>query len=218
MPAEFLGAELQADGALLRYRESGQERQCRAGVLVNAAGPWVADVAARVSPFTSQVRSDLVQGTHILVDLPARDGILYMEVPEDGRAVFLVPWKGMSLVGTTETAFAGRDPAATTPSPQEREYLRRVVEHYLPGQAFKELGAFSGLRVLPREAERPFARGRELILETDRSRQPRLINLYGGKLTSYRADSLKVLRKIRNFLPERKVRADTARLPLQPVD
>ena len=218
MGAEFLGAELDADGVVLRYREDGHERRCRARVLANAAGPWVTDVAARVSPFTSHVRSDLVQGTHILIDLPARHGILYMEVPEDGRAVFLMPWKGMSLVGTTEVPFAGRDPAATAPSPQEREYLRRVVEHYLPGQKFKELDAFSGLRVLPRDAERPFARGRELILETDRSHRPRLINLYGGKLTSYRADSLKVLRKIRGSLPARAARADTARLPLKPVD
>jgi glycerol-3-phosphate dehydrogenase len=218
IPADFLSAELDADGAVLRYREDGQERQCRARVLVNAAGPWVAEVAAKVSPFTSDVRSDLVQGTHIVVDLPARDGILYMEVPEDGRAVFLMPWKGMSLVGTTEAPFAGREPAATAPSPQEREYLRRVVEHYLPGQAFKELGAFSGLRVLPRDAERPFARARELILETDRGYKPRLISLYGGKLTSYRADSLKVLRKVRGSLPQREARGDTARLPLEPVD
>ena len=217
-PADFMGAELDADGAIVRYRESGQERQCRARVLVNAAGPWVAEVTARISPFTSNVRSDLVQGTHILIDLPARDGILYMEVPQDGRAVFLMPWRGMSLVGTTEMPFAGREPAATAPSPQEREYLRRVVEHYLPGQAFKELNAFSGLRVLPRDATKPFDRGRELILETDRGYKPRIISLYGGKLTSYRADSLKVLRKLRASLPGRKARGDTARLPLRPVD
>ena len=218
MPADFLGAELDADGAVVRYRENGQERQGRARVLGNAAGPWGADVAARISPFTSNVRSDLVQGSHILVDLPARDGILYMEVPADGRAVFLMPWKGMSLVGTTEAPFAGREPAATAPSPQEREYLRRVVEHYLPGQSFKELGAFSGLRVLPRDAARPFDRGRELILETDRGYRPRIINLHGGKLTSYRADSLRVLRKLRGSLPTRKSRGDTARLRLTPVD
>ena len=216
--AEFLDAELDADGASVRYRDAGQERHCRARVLVNAAGPWVADVVARVSPFSSQVQSELVQGAHILVDLPARDGILYLEVPEDGRAVFLMPWKGMSLVGTTETPFAGRDPTATAPSPQERDYLHRVLGYYLPNQAFKELGAFSGLRVLPRDAEQPFARGRELILETDRGYKPRLISLYGGKLTSYRADALKVLRKLQGSLPRREARGDTARLPLTPVN
>jgi glycerol-3-phosphate dehydrogenase len=218
MPADFLGADLEAAGATLRYRESGQERRCRARVLVNAAGPWVAGVDSLIAPFTSSVQSDLVQGTHILVDIPAQDGIFYMEVPEDGRAVFLMPWKGMSLVGTTENPFAGREPAATAPSEQEREYLRKVVEHYFPGRDFKELGAFAGLRVLPRDAARPFDRGRELILETDRSHKPRVISLYGGKLTSYRADSLKVIRKLRGVLPARQRRGDTAELRLQPVD
>ncbi|HEX4299841.1 MAG TPA: FAD-dependent oxidoreductase [Gammaproteobacteria bacterium] len=218
VPADFLGADLEADGVALRYREAGQEQRCRARVLVNAAGPWVAQVDALIAPFTSGVQSDLVQGTHILVDIPAQDGIFYMEVPADGRAVFLMPWKGMSLVGTTEIPFAGREPGATAPSPQEREYLHKVVQHYFPSREFKELGAFSGLRVLPRDAARPFDRGRELILGTDRGYRPRVISLYGGKLTSYRADSLKVLRKIRGVLPSRPRRGDTAKLPLQPVD
>jgi len=152
------------------------------------------------------------------VDIPAQEGIFYMEVPADGRAVFLMPWKGMSLAGTTEIPFAGRDPAATAPSPQERDYLRKVVRHYFPGRDFKELDAFSGLRVLPRDAARPFDRGRELILGTDRGYRPRVVSLYGGKLTSYRADSLRVLRKTRGVLPSRKRRADTAKLSLRPVD
>jgi glycerol-3-phosphate dehydrogenase len=209
---------LEAEGVTVRYRESGQERRCRAQVLVNAAGPWVAAVDALVAPFTSSVQSDLVQGTHILVDIPAQEGIFYMEVPADGRAVFLMPWKGMSLVGTTENPFAGREPAATAPSDQEQEYLRKVVEHYFPGRPFKQTGAFAGLRVLPRDAARPFDRGRELILGTDRGYKPRVISLYGGKLTSYRADSLKVIRKIRGALPTRQRRGDTAELHLQPVD
>jgi glycerol-3-phosphate dehydrogenase len=216
-PADFLGADLEAEGATIRYRESGQERRCRARVLVNAAGPWVSQVDSLIAPFTSSVQSDLVQGTHILVDIPAQEGIFYMEVPADGRAVFLMPWKGMSLVGTTEIPFPGRDPAATAPSPQEQEYLRQVLQHYFPGRAFKELGAFAGLRVLPRDAARPFDRGRELIFGVDRAYKPRLISLYGGKLTSYRADSLKVLRKLRAVLPSRVRRGDTAELRLQPV-
>lgn len=218
LPAEFLGAELEADGVRVRYREGERDWECRASVLVNAAGPWVTQVAARITPFASRVQSELVQGTHILVDIPSHDGIFYMEVPEDGRAVFLMPWKDVCLVGTTETPYAGREPDAVAPSLKEREYLQRVVQHYFPRQGFRELSAFAGLRVLPRDASRPFDRGRELILETDRAYHPRIISLYGGKLTSYRADSLKVLAKVRGSLPSRKRRGDTARLRLVPVD
>ena len=217
MPVEFLGADLEAQGAWLRYRQDGQEKRCRARVLVNAAGPWVAETAAKVTPFVSRVQGELVQGAHILVDIPSHDGIFYMEVPKDGRAVFLMPWKGMSLVGTTETPFAGRDPSSVAPTEQERDYLKAVLQRYFPRQAFKEVAAFAGLRVLPRDAARPFDRGRELILETDRSHKPRIINLHGGKLTSYRADSLKVLRKLQSSLPSRKRRGDTAKIALRPV-
>jgi len=217
-PVEFLGADLEAQGAWLRYREAGQDKRCRARVLVNAAGPWVAQMAAKITPFVSHVQGDLVQGAHILVDIPSHDGIFYMEVPKDGRAVFLMPWKGISLVGTTETPFAGRDPSSVAPTEQERDYLKAVVQRYFPKQAFKEVAAFAGLRVLPRDAARPFERGRELILETDRSYKPRVINLHGGKLTSYRADSLKVLRKLQSSLPSRKRRGDTAQIALHPVD
>jgi glycerol-3-phosphate dehydrogenase len=217
LPAEFLGAELEADGVRVRYREGEREQTCRASVLVNAAGPWVAQAAGMLTPFASRVQSELVQGAHILVDIPSHDGIFYMEVPEDGRAVFLMPWKGVSLVGTTEMPYLGRDPGAVAPTQKEQDYLKRVLEHYFPRQAFTQLSAFAGLRVLPRDAARPFDRGRELILETDRSYRPRVISLYGGKLTSYRADSLRVLAKIRGALPSRKRRGDTTRLRLVPV-
>ncbi|HEX7965917.1 MAG TPA: FAD-dependent oxidoreductase [Gammaproteobacteria bacterium] len=218
MPACFLGAELQEDGVTVRYEQAGRHSECRARVLVNAAGPWVAGVAGRIPSFVSHVHSELVQGTHILVDIPSREGIFYMEVPRDGRAVFLMPWNGQSLMGTTETPFPGREPGAVAPSEQEREYLRQVVQHYFPRQAFRELGAFAGLRVLPRDEARPFERGRELILETDRVARPRLIGLYGGKLTSYRADAQKVLAKIRGSLPDRTPHGDTRALPLRPAD
>jgi len=217
LPAEFLGAALEADGATVRYRENGREQSCRTTVLVNAAGPWVTEVAAKITPFASRIQSELVQGTHILVDIPSHDGIFYMEVPEDGRAVFLMPWKGVSLVGTTEMPYPGRDPGAVAPTQKEQDYLKRVVEHHFPRQAFTQLSAFAGLRVLPRDAARPFDRGRELILETDRAYRPRVISLYGGKLTSYRADSLKVLSKVRSALPSRKRRGDTASLRLTPA-
>ena len=217
-PAEFLGADLEAQGAWLRYREAGQDKRCRARVLVNAAGPWVAGTAAKITPFTSRVQGELVQGSHILVDIPSHDGIFYMEVPKDGRAVFLMPWRGISLVGTTEMHFAGRDPGAVAPTEQERDYLKAVIRRYFPAQPFQEVAAFAGLRVLPRDAARPFERGRELILETDRGYRPRVINLHGGKLTSYRADSLKVLRRVRSSLPSRKRRGDTEQIALYPVD
>ncbi len=217
LPAEFLQAELTPSGVTAVYRQGDRELRCEAKVLVNATGPWIAKVASRIAGLQPQVESELVQGTHILVDLPAPAGIFYMEVPEDGRAVFRMPWRGMSLVGTTEIAYSGKDPAKVSPSALEQNYLKRVLGRYFPAQAYRVVTSFAGLRVLPKDKARPFERGRELILDTDRPARPRVMGLYGGKLTSYRADAAKVLARLAPSLPVRRPRADTRRLKLTPA-
>ena len=217
MPATLDAARIHDEGVDVDYTESGQSKTCSCRVLVNAAGPWVGDVAARIQGLDNHTGMDLVQGTHLLLDLPARESIYYMEVPEDGRAVFLMPWRGKSLLGTTETLYKG-DADSVQPQAAERGYLLRVLKSYFPGAEAREIGAFAGLRVLPRDEARPFERGRELIFAADRARTPRVLSLYGGKLTSYRADALKALARIRPSLPSRTPIADTARLPLQPVE
>ncbi len=214
MPARFLEAERSSERLEIAYEADGREQSCVSRVLVNAAGPWVSEVAARIRPAPPEVPVDLVQGCHLLLDLPARESIYYMEVPEDGRAVFLMPWKGQSLLGTTESLYRETDPGAVAPRPDERQYLTRLMARYFPDTRFKELGAFAGLRVLPRDNARPFERGRELILQGDDARKPRVLGLYGGKLTSYRADSEKALRRLLPALPSRRPVADTAQLRL----
>ena len=216
MPARFLEAERSNERLEIAYEADCRRQHCVSRTLVNAAGPWISEVAARIRPALPEVPVDLVQGCHLLLDLPARESIYYMEVPEDGRAVFLMPWKGQSLLGTTESLYCGPDPGAVAPQPAEREYLLRVMERYFPGTRFKEQGAFAGLRVLPRDSARPFERGRELILQGDDAHRPRALGLYGGKLTSYRADSEKALRRLLPALPTRRPVADTAQLRLTP--
>ncbi len=218
MPAKFMEAERSSDRLEIAYEMQGRQKNCVSRVLVNAAGPWVSEVAARIRPAPPEVPVDLVQGCHLLLDLPARESIYYMEVPEDGRAVFLMPWKGQSLLGTTESLYCETDPAAVAPRADERQYLTRLMERYFPETRFKELGAFAGLRVLPRDSARPFERGRELILQGDDARRPRVLGLYGGKLTSYRADSEKAMARLKPSLPERTPIADTRLLTLKPLN
>src|SRR5215469_2297118 len=208
LPVEFLRAELDREGVTAYFRDAGMERTCRAKVLVNAAGPWVTETAARITPMTDPVASDLVQGTHLVLDLPARETVYYLEVPEDGRAVFLMPWKGRSLLGTTETPYPGHDPDRVAPLGGEQDYLLRVLQRYFPALKFEVAGSFAGLRVLPRNRARPFERGRALILAVDRRHRPRMVSLYGGKLTSYRADAVRVLALVAASLPERRPKAD----------
>lgn len=219
LPAEFVGATLDDDGALIFYRIGEAEFSCRGRVLVNAAGPWVNHVLKRIEPRPSERPIDLVQGTHIEVTGRLEHGIYYVEVPRDGRAVFVMPWKDHTLVGTTETKFRG-DPDEVEPLRAERSYLLRVLQRYFPRYADAELlRAFAGLRVLPAGPGHAFHRSRETILLVDkdgRNARPRLLSIYGGKLTAWRATAAKVMDHIESALPDRKPVADTRSLPLSP--
>jgi glycerol-3-phosphate dehydrogenase len=212
-PAEFLGATRDADGYRVRFTSRGAEGECRAAALVNAAGPWVNLALARVTPRIEPLPVELVQGTHIVLDGDVTRGIYYVEAPRDQRAVFVMPWHGATLVGTTETPYRG-DPGAVHPLAEEIEYLTDTFHRYFPGRAVVRREAFAGLRVLPAGRGSAFRRPRETIFHPDDRARPRLLTIYGGKLTGYRAAALKVLQRLAPALPLRVARADTATLQL----
>jgi glycerol-3-phosphate dehydrogenase len=212
-PAEFLGAERRADGYAVRYRAADGERECHASTLVNAAGPWVNLVLDRISPKPDARAVELVQGTHILLDGQTGSGIFYVEAPHDRRAVFVMPWHHATLVGTTETPYRG-DPAAVHPLTAEVDYLVETFRRYFPQRDAAVHSSFAGLRVLPAGGGSAFRRPRETVFHPDDRAHPRLISVYGGKLTGYRAAALQILQQLANALPARKPRADTATLAL----
>ena len=220
MPARFLQAEITPDGCEISYETEQGEQGCRARLLVNAAGPWANRVLAKIRPEPQRLEMDLVQGTHIVIDAPLERGIYYVEAPQDQRAVFVIPWQGKTLVGTTETIYRG-DPAEVAPLAEEEAYLLEVVGDYFP--RFSHLtraqidSAFAGLRVLPRMAGSAFSRPRETLFHVDDANQPRVATIYGGKLTAYRLTAEKFIQRFAPHLPERRRRGDTRRLPLHPV-
>jgi glycerol-3-phosphate dehydrogenase len=220
MPARFAGATLHDGGARLRYVQEGRELEAEARVLVNAAGPWAAGVAAAITPAVTVPALELVQGTHIVLATPPTAGAYYVESPRDGRAVFVMPWRGQMLVGTTEVPFHG-DPATVTPAPREVNYLLGVLRHYFPalrtGDASLVRSSFAGLRVLPAARGHAFHRSRETLLLPERETAPRLLSIYGGKLTTWRAVAARVLERIAASLPARTARARTDQLPLAPA-
>jgi glycerol-3-phosphate dehydrogenase len=219
-PAQFRSATLNATGVELRYLVEGRELSCRARVLINAAGPWADTLAQRISPAVPVPALERVQGAHIVLNGQLSRGIYYVESPRDGRAVFVMPWHGRLLVGTTETRFRG-DPAQVIPSHAELHYLLGVLKHYFPAWRALRLpdiaDSFAGLRVLPGGAGHAFHRSRETLLVTDRAAQPRLLSIYGGKLTTYRAVAQRALSRVADSLPRRPARARTDQLPLTPA-
>lgn len=192
-PAEVLGAH---------YR-NGQwqtdinlhDRVCtvKSNVLINTSGAWVNDVIARCGS-TQSLPMELVQGTHLVLEAQISTECFYLEAA-DGRAVFILPWYEHTLVGTTETPYTGA-PEATTPQPEEIQYLLHTVRTHFPHADLTVREQFSGLRVLPATADRAFSRSRDIRLVDDRG----LISLYGGKLTAHHATAQQLLKQARPYL------------------
>ena len=214
-PADFVSASRTSAGYHVSYIHEGNERESLCRTLVNATGPWVDLTAQRVYPPPPRLAVDLIQGTHIVLSGQMNQGVYYVEAPADGRAVFVMPWKDRTLVGTTETVYEG-DPALTHPLPQEISYLTTTMRHYFPGHNLDIQESFSGLRVLPKGNASPFRRTRETLLLRESSNPARYIAVYGGKLTGYRLTAARILRLLHPALPHRAALADTSRLALTP--
>ncbi len=211
-PATLLSAEQTDAGYRLTIETETGEQSLTCQCLINCAGPWVNAVLDKISPVPEQRAIDLIKGSHLLLDKQISDEAFYLESPVDQRAIFLLPWKGKSLLGTTEEAFSG-DPDNVTISQYETDYLLETFQHYFPGIDASVYATFAGIRVLPAGGSSAFNRPRDCVIHQT-SEQPRLISLYGGKLTTYRHTASKVMTRIKTLLGDRKSIADTAKLPL----
>ncbi|MGE0580688.1 MAG: FAD-dependent oxidoreductase [Steroidobacteraceae bacterium] len=221
VPATFLGAQLHDAEVVVRYASNGGLHECVARVLVNAAGPWAARVAREVSPAIAVPDIELVQGTHLLLPAPApARGLYYVESPRDGRAIFVMPWQGKLMIGTTELRYRA-DPDDVAATTGESHYLLGILRRYFPDAAAtagrEPPHAFAGLRVLPGGPGHAFHRSRETHFEVDREVAPRVISIYGGKLTTFRATAAQALRRVAGSLPARRAVADVDALPLTPA-
>ncbi len=225
--ARQLGAELACNACFLQaqqsvgeihidYRQQGEERQTSCRVLVNAAGPWVYPLNQRISPTPALQQPDLIQGAHLQLDEAVHQAY-YLEAPQDWRAVFLLPWKGRALLGTTETRL-DKDADKFQVTAQERDYLLTVFHHYFPYQEGRIIGEMAGVRVLAHSDKKVFKRSRDVSLHVDNHTKPGIVTIVGGKLTVYRRTALKVLALLQASLPDARPLADTANLSLTPVD
>jgi glycerol-3-phosphate dehydrogenase len=128
-----------------------------------------------------------------------------------------MPWHGQTLVGTTEVRFQG-DPANVAPTATELRYLQSIARQYFPRfrvpEADRIASSFAGLRVLPGGDGHAFHRSRETLLISDRERSPRVLSIYGGKLTSYRATAEQAMARVAGSLPRRTPVARTREIRL----
>ena len=160
--------------------------------VILAAGPWNEAILAR-SQIASRYRLDRVRGSHIVLDRPTASAYL-LEVPGEKRIVFILPWHGQTLVGTTEE----RQESLESPqaSRQEIEYLLNAYNTYRtqPASAQDISQSFAGNRPLIKSTDNPSAASREYALE----QTGQLMTIWGGKWTTSRALARKVKTQLEN--------------------
>ncbi len=188
-----------------------------AKILVNASGAWVNRLCKRIKPEPQQQSVRLVQGSHLILNRRC-PGFIYTE-SLDGRVMFFRPWQGKTLAGTTETPYSG-DPSLIKPTADEIAHILDTYNHYFPASPCKKtdiIGTYCGLRVLPENGGGAFSASRETVLLCDDQDKPAYIAVYGGKLTTYRKESEKVLKLISKSI-KAPHNMDTKQIPLPPAD
>lgn len=211
-PARLVAAQRLADRYQVDYQHVDQQASLICKVLINAAGPWVRDVHAKLESQVNMPATELVQGSHLILKQAAPSGVYYVESPSDQRAVFVMPWHGQTMIGTTETIVSG-DPANVQPTNHEVDYLRNIAHFYFPHNDDEVLDKFAGVRVLPKTNQGAFHRPRDTILFTH-DELPGYLALIGGKLTAYRITAESVMQLVKNYLPLKKQITNTANLQL----
>ncbi|MCL1074618.1 glycerol-3-phosphate dehydrogenase/oxidase [Shewanella dokdonensis] len=214
--SECTAIQHDAKGCLVQYQQHGVAHEVYCHMLVNTTGAWVNELLARVQPALTAPAIEWVQGSHLLLDLPAPPGILYLESCFDERVVFVMPWHGKTLLGTTETHCDTPEPQLTK---EETYYLLGIYCHYFPLAGgtdtleSKIISSFSGMRVLPCGSSSAFSRTREVQFLSQPS-HPHILSLYGGKLTTFRSTAKQALLRIEQQLGRRQWVADVDNLQL----
>jgi glycerol-3-phosphate dehydrogenase len=192
---ELLSAHREGDAWIARL--SGG-RTVRARMIVNAAGPWVADLLNNRFGAASQSRVRLVKGSHILLPrLWEGDHAYILQNAADGRVVFALPYGGHSLVGTTDVAVASPTDAAV--SPEEIDYLCAAANAYFLSQASPAdvTWSYAGIRALYDDGAADAKDvTRDYHLELDDAPGPKLLSVFGGKITTARALALEALDRL----------------------
>jgi glycerol-3-phosphate dehydrogenase len=178
-------AEGYINGITARDEETGEAMTIHARIVVNATGVFtdsirrMADAAAEQLVVTSQ-------GIHLVFDRSFLKGDTALMVPRtpDGRVLFVIPWHGHAVAGTTDTPL---DTPSLEPRPldEEIEFILETAGRYLsrPPTRADVLAVYVGLRPLVKGEGKTSALSRDHVIHVDTSG---LLTITGGKWTTYR--------------------------------
>ena len=199
------GAEIETRTAFVSaVRENGgwharlsDGREVAARAIVNAAGPWVAEVLNGRLGERSRSGVRLVRGSHIVVPRLSEGDHAWILQQPDGRVVFALPYGGFTLVGTTDLFVAAPEDAVV--SAEEVAYLCDAANRYFSRTIGPDdvVWSYAGVRALYDDGEAdPKAVTRDYRLEVDDHPGAKLLSVFGGKITTARALAAEALDKL----------------------
>ena len=197
----FLVKGSRVEGVRLTASHGQETLRCR--VVVNAAGAWVDQVLGLLPNPPARRLLTLVNGAHIaLQDFPGSPRhAVYHEARSDRRPFFIVPWRGVYLIGTTETAFDG-DPDKAFPAAEEILYLIDETNSLFPEAGLSPQSivyAYAGSRPLLRADTVELSRASRGHAVVDHERTDALhglLTMAGGKLSTAPSFAGETLRRI----------------------
>lgn len=182
-------------GVQIEDCEAGSSLQLRCGVLAVATGAW----AERLRPIAAPQQLRPLRGSHLLLPgwrLPVAQAFTFLH-ERDRRPVFVFPWEGATVVGTTDLDHREDLDQSASISAEELDYLLAACTQQFPGAevtANDVLSTWSGVRPVVGSAgaqqDKPSNETREHVLW----QEPGCVTLAGGKLTTFRPQAIEVLK------------------------
>ena len=195
-------------GARVWDRWSDERFDLQAKMVVNAAGPWAPALLGEAAP-----RVKRIKGIHLVLPVIPNNENAFLLTAQDGRVIFVIPWYGRTLVGTTETEIS--DPERIAATDDEVRYLLAGVKNGLPGISWGEndvIARFAGVRTLQAENKESLsAVTREFVILEPK---PGLILPLGGKYTTARSDAADIVNAVQHGLGIARTPSRTAAQPL----
>ncbi|ASP40027.1 FAD-dependent oxidoreductase [Bacterioplanes sanyensis] len=186
-------------GARLRDSLTGELFELQADVVINATGAWADELRGQMQ---AEAKIRPARGSHIVVPswrLPVAQSYTAMH-PDDGRPIFIFPWEGRTVVGTTDLDSPGIDNSEASMTRDELEYLLAVARHQFPTAELQQsdiISSWAGVRPLVSSgALNPSKEKRDHSVWDDNG----LVSVSGGKLTTFRLIALDVLRAAQPYI------------------
>jgi len=174
-------------------------RDVQARMLINAGGPWVGDIIQQRVRINSTEGVRLVRGSHIVTKRLYDHDKCYFFQGADGRIIFAIPYEtDFTLIGTTD---ADHDSPDVTPvcTPQEQSYLLDFANGYFSQQLTDDdvVWTYSGVRPLYDDGANSAASAtRDYTLKVETQGSAPILNIFGGKITTYRKLAEDVMDKV----------------------